>query len=89
MTHPNPELIEPRFKASLDRYSEEHCPTGGFLRAVLENDLWAAIQHADPGARENLPHVVAYVYWELPSECWGTPARVSDWLARRPGMVPS
>lgn len=87
MTHPNPELIESRFKEPLDLYAEAYVPTGGFLRAVLENNLLEAFKRADPGALENLPHIVAYAYTELTGACWGDPGTVTKWLARRPVEV--
>ncbi len=87
MTYPNPQLIEPRFKAALDRYVEAMLPTGGFLKAVLENNLMETVHRADPGGLCNLPHIVSYVYNELPSGVWGTPERVEKWLALRAAEV--
>lgn len=81
MTIPDSDLIEPRFKKAIDRYVENGIPTGGFLKAVLENDLSGAITRADPKGLENLPHIVCYVYNEIPGSTWGTPNRVSIWLA--------
>jgi len=81
MTRPDDSLIEPRFKESIDRYVEHHRRTGGFLRAVLSNDLTAAISCADEQAIDNLPHIVAYLWNEVPSGCWGSREKVRDWLA--------
>lgn len=77
---PDPYLIQSRFRDALVRYVRDRVRPGGFLTAVLSNDLFGAIQRGDSRALANLPHVVAYVYSELPAICWGTPGRVQEWL---------
>lgn len=67
--------------ASLSRYSTEHVATGGFLKAVLENDLCEAVCRADQSNFQLLPVIVRYVYNELPSPCWGSKEKVAAWLA--------
>ncbi len=84
-THAIP--IPPRILASLQRYAREHTPTGGFLRAVLANDLTQAVGGADPESMAALPAIVAYVYMELPSACHGSAATVEAWLQRAPDEV--
>ena len=69
------EIIE-----SLDRYVQHHCPTGDFLRAVLENDLLGACERADDINRYRLREIVRYCYNKLPAGCWGSKQRVKDWL---------
>lgn len=67
---------------SLDAYAKEGRPTGGFLRAVLANDLMGAAGHAD---RENslaLTEICAYVYNELPASCHGSYPTVDAWIKR-------
>jgi len=70
-------------KYALKRYVEDRIPTGGFLRAVLENDLLNAITRADDENVKRIREIVQYIYWELPSNCWGTPQRVFAWLERK------
>lgn len=77
---PDSSLIEDRFKDSLSRYVEHRIPTGGFLQAVLENNLTESYSRADSGALVNIPHIVAYCYNKLPSNCWGSPTKVKAWL---------
>lgn len=77
---PNLLKIEQRFKESIDLYVQHRVPTGGFLRAVLENDLRNAIGSADMDAMDNLKHIVCYLYNEIPSNCWGNKERVEAWL---------
>lgn len=67
-------------KHSLTLYHKNRLPTGGFLRAVLENNLFDAIGRADANSFKHLGDIVNYVYWELPSGCWGNKAKVDAWL---------
>lgn len=87
MTRPDPSLIEPRFRESIDAYVATGRPTGGFLAAVLSNDLMDAIGRADAHALDNLPHIVSYIYNAVPNGCWGSRERVREWVrAHREGV---
>lgn len=77
---PNSELIEPRFKQSIDWYVEHKLPPGHFITAVLENDLMGAFGRADAQAIENIKHIICYCYNEIPSGCWGSKQKVKQWL---------
>ena len=83
MTMPNSFLIEPRFKESIDAYVDTGRPTGGFLEAVLSNNLFEAIGRADGRALDNLPHIVCYIYNETPSGCNGSNSKVNEWIRLR------
>lgn len=67
-------------KESLKRYVENKIPTGGFLEAVLSNDLVGAIGRADSENISRLPEIVRYIYNTLPSNCWGSREKVVQWL---------
>jgi hypothetical protein len=73
--------IKPEIIESLRRYADHHVPTGGFLRAVLSNDLLEAVIKADDDNRTALVDIVGYCYEEIPHDCWGSPERVRAWLA--------
>lgn len=73
-----PQLVQD----GLARYIVDRTPTGGFLRAVLENDLCEACVRADLESRAALAEIVLWLYYNAPSECWGSPERVDAWLAR-------
>lgn len=77
---PDSSKIEQRFKESIDRYVSQRIPTGGFLMAVLENNLVEAIGTADTEAMDNIRHIVCYLYNEVPSNCWGNKEKVKNWL---------
>jgi len=67
---------------AIKRYVFEHIKPGGFLRAVLTNDLRNAVAYADD---VNLPLLPVYVKWFhnfAPCGCWGSQARMDRWLAQ-------
>ena len=66
---------------TLKSYVEDRCPTGGFLHAVLSNDLTEACARADMRNQARLPEIVTYIYNNLPMICWGSPEKVEKWLA--------
>lgn len=80
--------IQQRFKDSIDRYAEHKIPTGDFLKAVLENNLFEAMGRADTGAKANLEAIMTYIYNEIPYEAWGNPQKVRDWLQKEAENVP-
>jgi len=73
--------IPEHMMASLHRYIEKRIPPGGFLTAVLTNDLAEACGRADDDNLRILPAYIAYLYNEAPGGCWGSPESVKSWLA--------
>ncbi len=71
-------------KDSIDRYAKDHCPTGAFLRLVMENDLMGAFGRADRDNIRDMFEICKYVYNNIPSTCHGSPEIVKAWLASRP-----
>ena len=67
-------------KDSIDRYVKDRIPTGGFLEAVLCNNLKEAVGRADTQNLKDIKEIVQYCYWEIPSVCWGSPEEVKAWL---------
>lgn len=67
---------------SMKRYIEQRTPTGGFLRAVLENNLMAAVARADIYNRAQLCGICQWVFNYCPQSAWGSPAKVRAWLAK-------
>lgn len=59
-------------KQSLKLYVKNKIPTGGFLRSVLENDLFGAVGRADLENKKRIPEICQYIYNEIPSICWGS-----------------
>lgn len=52
---------------------------GGFLTAILENDLRAACEYADEENLKNIPAFISYLYNAAPASCWGSIANVKAW----------
>ncbi len=67
-------------EASLRRYVEQGAPTGGFLEAVIDNDLKEACGRADEQNLAALPAIVAYLVNECPAYCWGFKGAFARWL---------
>ena len=72
-------VIRPDIQESLDAWAEKGRPTGGFLEAVLSNDLFGAMRSADMTNRYAIFDICSYIYNELPSICWGSGEKVEAW----------
>lgn len=71
---------------SLHRYVFRKIPTGGFLEAVLSNDLYGACCKADSRNRNLIFEIVAFVANTIPRRCYGSYERVHQWVNdREPG----
>ena len=56
---------------------------GGFLDALLKNDLRRTVIRADPQNAECLSVWIRFLINHAPSQCWGSPDKVSAWQDRR------
>ena len=65
---------------SINHYVEHGLRPGGFVTAVLSNDLAGAFNAADTDAEAGLRDILKYVRWEIPSLCWGSRTKVEAWL---------
>ncbi len=70
-------------KQTIDNYVNEGYSPGGFVRAVLENDLKGAVACADLDNRSDLVEIVQYVVSRAPMMCHGNRVRVEEWLAMK------
>jgi len=77
---PNSKECPENIRQSIERYVNDKCSTGGFLRAVLENNLKESMARADEDNLDALPHIVAFCYNKIPQICWGSPKNVENWL---------
>lgn len=73
-------VIPDRMMAGLVRYVDHRIPPGGFLTAVICNDLRGAVLRADAENIVNLRAYIGWLYNEAPSSCWGSPERFKEWL---------
>ena len=74
------EPIPERTLEALRLYVNERIPTGGFLRACLENDFTVAVCAADNENLRSIVRLAKWMYVNLPSACWGSPECVDAWL---------
>jgi len=66
--------------ADINEYIHYRQPPGGFLRAVLENDLCQSFARAHISNRAAMFDIVCYLHNFAPSDCWGSPEKVKSWL---------
>lgn len=78
----DPCLVKPRIKEAMLAYGSHHTPTGDFVRAVLENNLRAAVNRADLGNLVTLPAIMMFAWSDLPEESWGSPERYDAWTTQ-------
>ena len=67
-------------KESLDRYVSHGIRPGGFLTAVLANDLMQAVGRADEDNQRDLVEICRYVYNHMPYVCHGSYDAVKKWI---------
>jgi len=53
---------------------------GGFLLAVLSNDLVGAIQRADDINIKLLKEYATILYWDFPMVAWGSKEKMEKWM---------
>lgn len=72
----------PRLLRSLRAYVVHGGRPGGFLTAVLKNDLSLAVGYADEDSMRVLDSIVTYVNNDMPSHIWGGEDAVQSHIAR-------
>jgi|TARA_Y100000310_G_scaffold219808_1_gene221234 hypothetical protein len=68
---------------ALERYIRDRLPPGGFLTAVLSNDLVGAFGAADSTNVEAMKEIIVFIYNRIPSSSWGSKEKVNAWIANR------
>lgn len=76
----NLHLIPEHMRGAIRRYYFDGISPGGFLTAVLENNLMEALSRADDENRNALPAYGTFLYNYVPAESYGSPAKVDAWL---------
>lgn len=65
---------------ALALYQDRGIMPGGFLTAVLENNLMRAFGAADSYNRASLFQICFYIYNSMPSDCHGSRDKVTAWI---------
>ena len=68
-----------RFQHGLKLWVEGGLLPGGFLTAVLRNDLSQAVMRADSESLLLIRHVVQWLTAHAPGPSWGSTGAVQDW----------
>ena len=76
-------LIPERIMQNLLYYVKGEEAPGGFLYAVLCNDLFGAVGKADNEMKPLIPLLVQYIHWEMPGGCHGSPEIVKTWMNKK------
>jgi len=64
----------------VSRYVLNGVPPGGFLTALLSNDLKETFSRADDANQRAVLDYIKLLYNYAPTGVWGSPAKVSDWI---------
>ncbi len=73
-------LIPPLVWEALDKYIRFHQPTGGFLRALLTNDLRETVFRADDNSFAALKPIILVLYNYAQGGCYGSQERYQAWV---------
>lgn len=76
-------VIPERIMNNLLGYVRGEEAPGGFLFAVLSNDLFQAVGRADQEIKPLIPLIVQYIHWEVPGVCHGSPEHVKRWMQQK------
>lgn len=64
------------------RYVLDQQPVGHFLTALFSDELQALLL-ADEKNQACMKEWIYLLVWDVPSACWGSRAKVDDWLASK------
>ena len=81
MTEPNYSLLPEHMRGAMRRWIQDGLWPGGFLTAVLQNDLVGAAMHADQINRYRLFEYADFLYNEAPRPAWGSVEATKAWAA--------
>ena len=66
----------------MEAYITRRLIPGGFLQAVICNDLKEAFGRADEDNTRAMKEIVSWFYNEAPSDCWGSREKMEAWIRR-------
>ena len=76
-------MIPEHMMDAIDRYVDHGINPGGFLTAVICNDLAGAFQAADHINKPIIEEYMWYFWNDTPSPCWGSEAKMRVWIERQ------
>lgn len=78
----NYSILPDHMQEGMQLWIERGILPGGFLTAVLRNDLMGALGRADSTNIDRLKDYGMFLYNEVPSECFGSDEKVRKWEER-------
>jgi hypothetical protein len=72
--------MRPPTRDAIDLYVAKGVDPGGFLFAVLTNNLMEAFALADDDNQKNIIDVLRYIWNHTPALCWGNVDTVKEWI---------
>ena len=76
----NYESLPEHMREGTRLYIEHGIEPGGFLTAVICNDLFEAFGHADWINQERMKDWVMFFYNEAPAGCFGSRKKMDAWI---------
>jgi hypothetical protein len=73
--------VPQNLRDAVARYITHGTEPGGFVQAVLQNDLKSAVVRAGVSSKSGLVDLVMWLIAEAPESCWGSSERYRDWIA--------
>ena len=64
---------------ALSRWILDGIEPGGFLKAVLTNDLKESFGRADGENIKHMKEIIMFLYNDAPMSCWGSVERYGNW----------
>ena len=80
---PNYDLIPEHCRDGMKMYIEHGVIPGDFLQAVITNNLVEAFHRADDTNIAKLQDYAQFLYWEIPSNAWGSEENMIAWAGKR------
>lgn len=68
-------------KETISKYVEHGVPVGGFLEAVITDNLRDAVFKADSSNLPLLRDYLLFFRWETPPQCHGSVENYKNWIA--------
>jgi len=83
-TRRNPvDMLPSHMREGMTSYIQSGLEPGGFLTAVLSNDLYLACSQADHINKYVIPDYIEYLVNYAPLDCWGSEKQVRAWIEHR------
>lgn len=74
--------VPTHLRSGIARYLVDHIKPGGFLSAVLKNDLEGATLRADELSFSSIREVLKFLHAEAPAGSYGSPEAVLAWCSK-------